>query len=110
MYIVENFLLKDNSKNIKLYYFILERADGTPPPPSLSDATFKLNMLSYQPGNIVSIHLVTKHQRHCTLTNCCPYVESYRLFPRDNCYLKFGICKKFVGEIEMKSTNIACFF
>ncbi|XP_026741412.1 ral GTPase-activating protein subunit beta isoform X2 [Trichoplusia ni] len=27
-----------------------QRAEGTPPPPSLSDSTFKLNMLSYQPG------------------------------------------------------------
>ncbi|KAJ0174961.1 hypothetical protein K1T71_009102 [Dendrolimus kikuchii] len=27
-----------------------QRAEGTPPPPSLSDAAFKLNMLSYQPG------------------------------------------------------------
>ncbi|XP_022824667.1 ral GTPase-activating protein subunit beta-like [Spodoptera litura] len=27
-----------------------QRTEGTPPPPSLSDATYKLNMLSYQPG------------------------------------------------------------
>ncbi|XP_063383145.1 ral GTPase-activating protein subunit beta [Cydia fagiglandana] len=27
-----------------------QRADGTPPPPSLSDATSKLNMAAYQPG------------------------------------------------------------
>ncbi|XP_028171090.1 ral GTPase-activating protein subunit beta [Ostrinia furnacalis] len=27
-----------------------QRADGTTPPPSMSDATYKLNMMSYQPG------------------------------------------------------------
>ncbi|KAL0870769.1 hypothetical protein ABMA27_005701 [Loxostege sticticalis] len=31
-------------------YSAQQRADGTPPPPSMSDATYKLNMMSYQPG------------------------------------------------------------
>ncbi|XP_045500989.1 ral GTPase-activating protein subunit beta isoform X1 [Colias croceus] len=32
-----------------------QRVEGTPPPPSLSDATQKLNMLSYQPGRAVAL-------------------------------------------------------
>ncbi|CAG4955634.1 unnamed protein product [Parnassius apollo] len=32
-----------------------QRAEGTPPPPSLSDATYRLNMMSYQPGRAVAL-------------------------------------------------------
>ncbi|KPJ14465.1 Ral GTPase-activating protein subunit beta [Papilio machaon] len=31
------------------------RSEGTPPPPSLSDATYRLNMMSYQPGRAVAL-------------------------------------------------------
>ncbi|XP_013170001.1 PREDICTED: ral GTPase-activating protein subunit beta [Papilio xuthus] len=31
------------------------RSEGTPPPPSLSDATHRLNMMSYQPGRAVAL-------------------------------------------------------
>ncbi|XP_068622605.1 ral GTPase-activating protein subunit beta [Battus philenor] len=31
------------------------RAEGTPPPPSLSDATYRLNRMSYQPGRAVAL-------------------------------------------------------
>ncbi|VVC92050.1 unnamed protein product [Leptidea sinapis] len=32
-----------------------QRPDGTPPPPSFSDATYKLNMMSFQPGRAVAL-------------------------------------------------------
>ncbi|KAM3960395.1 LOW QUALITY PROTEIN: ral GTPase-activating protein subunit beta-like [Aphomia sociella] len=37
-----------------------QRADGTPPPPSLSDAQYKLNMLSYQPGRAEALGAVCR--------------------------------------------------
>ncbi|XP_059062212.1 ral GTPase-activating protein subunit beta [Achroia grisella] len=37
-----------------------QRADGTPPPPSISDAQYKLNMLSYQAGRAEALGAVCR--------------------------------------------------
>ncbi|XP_060804490.1 ral GTPase-activating protein subunit beta isoform X2 [Amyelois transitella] len=45
------------------------RTDGTPPPPSLSDATYKLNMLAYQPGRAEALGTI------CRVLCSCPRRE-----------------------------------
>ncbi|KAL4717214.1 hypothetical protein ACJJTC_017101 [Scirpophaga incertulas] len=53
-----------------------QRADGTPPPPSMSDATYKLNMLSYQPGRAEALGAVCRVlcSKQCGEAVLAPYL------------------------------------
>ncbi|XP_072937898.1 ral GTPase-activating protein subunit beta isoform X2 [Epargyreus clarus] len=53
-----------------------QRADGTPPPPSLSDATHKLNMLSYQAGRAVALGTLCRVlcSKQCREAVLAPYL------------------------------------
>nr|XP_049702049.1 ral GTPase-activating protein subunit beta isoform X5 [Helicoverpa armigera] len=53
-----------------------QRAEGTPPPPSLSDASYKLNMLAYQPGRAEALGTVCRVlcARQCREEVLAPYL------------------------------------
>ncbi|XP_047028981.1 ral GTPase-activating protein subunit beta isoform X2 [Helicoverpa zea] len=53
-----------------------QRTEGTPPPPSLSDATYKLNMLAYQPGRAEALGTVCRVlcARQCREEVLAPYL------------------------------------
>ncbi|CAH2049064.1 unnamed protein product, partial [Iphiclides podalirius] len=53
-----------------------QRSEGTPPPPSFSDATYRLNMMSYQPGRAVALGALCRAvcSKQCREAVLAPYL------------------------------------